>query len=173
MSAYAAYGRDLRTSHGTPEPRSAGPDKPIAIASSAGDNADANSAAQPDAILGKHRFVLVEPLREVVDELAHVFIEIVVSIVWHAADAPRVTRQSRAKLPFENLQNLFAFAQRPEQNGDGADIERVRCQPEQVRSDAIELSKNRAQVMRARRNGSPIICSTVSTHTKPFETAAM
>ena len=89
---------------------------------------------------------------KVVDELADVFVEIVVSIVGHAADAPRMTRQTRAKLSFEDLQNLFAFAQRPKQNGDGADVERVRREPEQVRSDAIEFGENRAQVMRARRN---------------------
>jgi hypothetical protein len=36
-----------------------------------------------------------------------------------------VTRQTRAKLPFKYFQNLFTFAQRPEQNRDGANIERV------------------------------------------------
>jgi len=34
MSAYAAYGRDLRMSQATPEPRNAGPESPIATASS-------------------------------------------------------------------------------------------------------------------------------------------
>ena len=64
-----------------------------------------------------------------------------------------MTSQARAKLSFENLQNLFAFAQRPKQNRNRADIERVRRQPEQVRSDAIQLSKNCAEVMSARRHG--------------------
>src|ERR1051325_8773834 len=61
-----------------------------------------------------------------------------------------MTRQTRAKLPFEDLENLFAFAQRPEQNGDRADVERVRCEPQQVRRDAIEFGKNGAQVVCSR-----------------------
>src|SRR6185437_10576175 len=100
-----------------------------------------------------HGFVLVDSLRQVVDELPDVSIEIVVSIVRHTADAPCVTRQARTKLSLENLQNLFALTQGPEQNSDGADVECVRGEPEQVRRDAIKLGQNRAQVMRARWHG--------------------
>src|SRR5262249_8181865 len=74
------------------------------------DNADTDCSAQPDTIFRKHRFVFVESLRKVVDELADVFIEVVVSIVGHAADAPRVTRQTRAKLSLKYFQDLFALA---------------------------------------------------------------
>ena len=48
--------------------------------------------------------------------------------------------------------SFLAFAQRPEQHGNRADIERVRGEPEQVRCDAVQFGKNSAQVMCSRRN---------------------
>jgi hypothetical protein len=124
----------------------------------------------------RHRFVFVESLREVVNELADVFIEVVVSIVWHAADAPRVTRQAGAKLSFEDLQNLFAFDAAPHSSTvTGADIERVRREPEQVRSDAIELRENRAAGNAARggTGQSPSSVRQFPPTPEPFDTAAM
>src|SRR5207248_2293765 len=52
----------------------------------------------------------------------------------------------------KNLQNLFALAQAPEKNCDRADVQSVRCEPEQVRCYAIKLSQDCAYVMSARRN---------------------
>src|SRR3954468_25029589 len=76
------------------------------------DDADADRAAEPDAILGEHRLVLFEPVREVIDEALHLFGEALVGVVRHADDAPRVTREARAELLLEYLQNLFALAER-------------------------------------------------------------
>ena len=73
----------------------------------AGDHADADRAAQPDAILRKHGFIFIKPLGKVVDEAPHVGVEIVVSIVGHAADAPGMTsqdaRQTVARKSSESL----------------------------------------------------------------------
>ncbi len=111
---------------------------------------------------------------EVIDELLHVLGEAFVGVVRHPADAPRVTGETRAELLLENLQNLLALAQRVQQHGEGADVERVRREPEQVRRDAVQLRQDRRGCSaRAAGLRGPIICSTVSTQTSPFETAAM
>src|SRR5215213_5642300 len=117
-----------------------------------GDDADSDRAPEPDSVLGEHRLVLFEAVREVVHEALHVLGEALVSVVRHAADAPRVRRQSRAELLLENLQNLLALAQRPEQHRERAYVQRVSGEPEQVRGDSVKLGQNRAYVVRARRD---------------------
>src|SRR5262249_34082377 len=79
--------------------------------------------------------------------------EVVVSVVWHSANSPRMTGQARAELALEDLENFFALTKRPQQNRNSADVQRVCSQPEQMRSNSIQLSKNRANVMSPRRNG--------------------
>src|SRR5215204_4320020 len=56
------------------------------------DDADADRPPQPDAVLREERLVLVDAVREVIDELLHVLREALVGVVGHPADAPRVTR---------------------------------------------------------------------------------
>src|SRR5918911_2303476 len=119
------------------------------------DDADAYGASEPDAILREHRLVLVYALREVVDEAAYVLFEIVVRIIRHASDPPSVAGQARAELPLEDFQNLFALAQRPQEHRHRADVQGVGGEPEQVRSDAVQLGQDGAYVVGARRDGKP------------------
>src|SRR5256885_1889908 len=86
------------------------------------------------------------------EELTDVLLKIVIRIVRQAAYAPSVTCESRAELSFENFQDLFALSQGPQQDRDGSDVQCVRCEPKQMRSNSIQLSKNGAQIMRASRN---------------------
>ena len=59
--------------------------------------------------------------------------------------------EARAAVLFENLQDLFAIAEAVEQRRDGADVERVRAQPNLVAGDAAQLGQDDANVLRARR----------------------
>src|ERR1051325_4610924 len=104
-----------------------------------GDDADADRAPEPDAVLGEQRLVLFEAVREVVHEVLHVFREALIGVVGHSADAPSVRGEARAELLLEYLQNLLALAQRPKQNSERAYVERVSGEPEEVRGDSVKL----------------------------------
>src|SRR5256714_1119397 len=116
------------------------------------DDADADGSTEPDAVLRQKRLVLFQALREIVYEALHVFSKTLVCVVRHAADAPSVARQASAELLLENLQNLLALAQGPKQNGERADVESVRREPEEVRGDAVQLRQDGSYVVGARRD---------------------
>ncbi len=59
--------------------------------------------------------------------------------------------QAGAAILFENLENFFAVAKGVEERRHGADVERVRAQPELMAGQAIQLGENYANVLRARR----------------------
>ena len=85
------------------------------------------------------------------DEILHFFFEAFVSLVLQAADAEGVRGQARAAVFFENLENFFAVAEGIEQRRDGADVERVRAQPELMTGHAVQFGQNDADVLGARR----------------------
>ena len=68
-----------------------------------------------------------------------------------AADAEGVGGEPRAAVLLEDLERLFALAEAVEHRRDGADIERVRAQPQQVAGDAVQLGEDHAHRLRARR----------------------
>ena len=80
-----------------------------------------------------------------------VLLEAVVRLVEQAADAEGVRGEPRAAVLLENLERFFALAQAVEHRRDGADIERVRAQPQQVAGDAVQLREDHADALRARR----------------------
>src|SRR5678816_599676 len=84
------------------------------------DDSDSHRATQPDAVLRKDCFILIKPLGEVADKTSDVGAKVVIGVIRHPANSPGVTRETRAKLSFKDFQNLFALAQRPEKNCDGA-----------------------------------------------------
>ena len=85
------------------------------------------------------------------DEILHILLEAVVGLVLQPADAEGVRRQPRAAIFFENLENFFAVAKGVEQRRDGANVERMRSQPELVAGNAVQLGQNDADVLRPRR----------------------
>ena len=109
------------------------------------------SRAHPDAIVGEQFFVLVHLGQEHVAEVADVLLEAVVGLVEQPADAEGVRGEARAAVLFENLERLFALAQAVEHRRDGADVERMRAQPQQVAGDAVQLREDDAHRLRARR----------------------
>ena len=70
-----------------------------------------------------------------------------------AADAKHVSRQARAAVIFENLQDFFALPKGVKKNGHGANVERVGAQPKQVARDPVQLGHDHTNVLRPRRSG--------------------
>ena len=60
--------------------------------------------------------------------------------------------QARAAILLKNLEDLFPIAKSIKKRRDGADIERMRSQPEHVAGQPIQLGENYADVFRARRS---------------------
>ena len=81
----------------------------------------------------------------------HVLLEAVVGLVLQAADAEGVRGEPRAAVLLEDLEDFFALAQAVEHRRDGADIERVGAQPQQVAGDAVQFGEDHAHGLRARR----------------------
>ncbi len=99
----------------------------------------------------QQRLVLIDLLREVLDERPNLILETFIDLVLRSADAEHVRRQPRAAIVLENLQYLFALAKGVQEDGHRADIERVSTQPEQMAGDAVQLRHDDADVLRARR----------------------
>ena len=89
--------------------------------------------------------------RKKVEEVLHVFFEAGVGFILQAADAESVSGEASAAIFLVDLENLFAVAEGVEQRRDGADIERMRAQPELVAGDAVQFSENHANILRAGR----------------------
>ena len=60
--------------------------------------------------------------------------------------------EARAAVLFVDLENLFPVAESVEKRCDGANIERVRAQPELVAGDAVQLGEDHADILGARRS---------------------
>ena len=109
----------------------------------------------PDAVGGEQLFVLVDLGKEVVAEGADFLLEPVVKVVLQAADAKGVGGEPGAAVVLENLQDLFSFAESVEDRSHGAQVERVRAQPQKVAGNALQLGEDHACVLRARRQLHP------------------
>src|SRR6266496_3011812 len=137
-------------SQATPVPRSDGPDKPIAIASSP------EMTPMPTVRLSQIRFsdktVSYSSSRSPMLPMKR---RTSLSKSSYASLGIPPTRQPCAKLSLKNFQNLFALAKCPEKNRDCSDVQRMRSQPKQIRRDAIQLSKDRANVMGPLWHGEP------------------
>ena len=59
--------------------------------------------------------------------------------------------EPRAAIFFENLQDLFPLAQAVKQRRQGANVERMRPQPEQMARNPLQLRKDRSNHPRAKR----------------------
>ena len=116
----------------------------------AGNFADTFGAFEPDAIGGEQLFVFVDLRLHERNEILHVPFESVVRFILQSADAKSMRGEPSAAILFENLENLFAVAEGIEQRRDRADIERVRAQPELVAGDAVQLSEDDSNILRAR-----------------------
>src|SRR5438270_2448456 len=89
---------------------------------------------------------------EVVEELLDSPFEARRNVHHQTADAKVRRRQTAARRRFDQIQNFFALAKAVKENRHRAEVERVRSQPHQVRSDALEFAKQDANSLRAFRN---------------------
>ena len=99
------------------------------------------SSSSYSSILGRKKF----------RKFCHFLLEAGVGLVLQAADAESVRGEARAAIFLEDLENLFAIAEGVEQRRDGADIERMRAQPELVAGDAVQFGEDDADMLGARR----------------------
>ena len=114
-------------------------------------NPDVAHAVHPDAVGRQQLFILVGLGQEDVAEVEDVLFEAVVGFVQQPADAERVRGQARAAVFLEDVQRQLAFPHAVEQRRDGADVEGVRAQPDEVAGDAVQFGENDADRLRARR----------------------
>ncbi len=68
-----------------------------------------------------------------------------------AADAEITRHHPLAGDKLENIQKFFALAETVEEHGHRAQIQRVRSEPDQMRSDARQFRQQNAGIFRARR----------------------
>ena len=126
-----------------------GRSRPVRCSPCRGDHADAPGALHPDAIGGQQLFVFVDLRRSRTCKTSYVAARSRRrSRTGSAADAEGMRRKARAAVLLENLQNLFPVAEGIEQRRHGADVERVRAQPEHVAGDAVQLGQDDADVLR-------------------------
>ena len=116
-----------------------------------GDVSNILGALDPDAVGGEQFLVLVDLGAKESEEVLHFLFEAGIGFVLQAADAEGVRGEARAAILFVDLENLFAVAEGVKQRRDGADIERVRAQPELVAGDAVQFGQDDAHILRARR----------------------
>ena len=76
------------------------------------------------------------------DELSD---EAVGNVGAHAADARERRREARADPRLEQLVDLLALLERPEERRERADVDAGRAEPDQVRDDARHLARHDAQ----------------------------
>ena len=145
-------GSSLRTSRGTPEPRSAGPLSPIATAS--------GPLITPMPLVRSSQMRLWVSSSSVLDDLrVHDLAELEDLLVpagrnlqRQPANPHRVVGEPRAAVLLEQVEDQLALAERIEEHRHRADVHRVGAQPEAVAGNPLELAENRPHVARAARH---------------------
>jgi hypothetical protein len=79
-----------------------------------------------DSIAAHQRVKFFNRLRKVIEELFDAVFEAGRHIHHQPADAKIRRRQTATGRSFDQIQNLFAFAKRVEEDGHRADVDRVR-----------------------------------------------
>jgi hypothetical protein len=90
-------------------------------------------------------------LREIPDERPHLIFESLVELILRPADTKHMGRQPRTAVVLEDLQDFLALAECVQENGHGADVERVGSEPEQMTGDPVQLGHDDANILSARR----------------------
>src|SRR5579862_1310267 len=113
------------------------------------DDSHALRSAEPDAVIGEQAFVFVNVRGKGIDYATDVIEPVRRRLEGDAADAEIAGHHPLARDVFENLHDLFALAEGVEEDGHGAEIDCVRAEPDEVRSDARHFSEQDANVLRA------------------------
>src|SRR5438876_823177 len=116
-----------------------------------GDVAYAFGARDPDAVFRKQRLVFVDAARQHLDHAPDRLQPTRRRLQRQPADAEIAGHHPLAGDQLENVQNLLALAEAVQEDGHGAEVDRVRAEPYQVRLDARQLGQKYADVLRALR----------------------
>jgi phage tail protein X len=92
---------------------------------------------------------------ERIEELQHLVAPPLRHVERDAADAVIVEREPRAAELLDEVVDVLALAERPRERRDGADIHRHRSEGDHVARDAVELARDRAEILRALRHLDP------------------
>src|SRR5205085_4757209 len=113
------------------------------------DDAYALCAAMKDRVACKQVLKILERSREAINELLDAALEAGGQVHHQTADAKVRGRQTPTRRGFDQIQNLLAFAEAVKENCHRADVERVRPQPDEMRSDALQFAHQHANDLRA------------------------
>src|SRR4030095_7057637 len=113
---------------------------------------DPSRALEPDAIVGQQLLVLADLLRHDGAELEDLLVPSNRDVEREAPDAHRVVREPRAAIFLEQIENELALAERVEEHRHGADVHRVRADPQTMAGDPLELADRGTDVSGAARD---------------------
>ena len=95
----------------------------------------------PDFVTGQQTLISFEMARDIVSELAEVFFDAVRQVSRKAADAEVVGGHPGAGDSLIEIHNFFTLAKAVDEDGHGADIQRMAGQPDEVAFDAGQLGQ--------------------------------
>ena len=107
-------------------------------------HADAGGALHEDLVLRQQGVVLGYARLEVVEELLAALQPTGWHIVVGTADGQEAVRQPCAADRFEEIENLFPFAEGIEERAEAAEIQAVGTHAHEVRGDAVEFTQQHA-----------------------------
>ena len=115
------------------------------MASARGEIAHALQPVPEDGIAGQQVGILVDLLREGMDECLHAVEKVQRRLHREAADADVAGHHPLSGYRLKDAQNLFALAEGVEEDGERANVHGVGAQPDQVRVEAAQFGQQHAQ----------------------------
>ena len=109
-------------------------------------------ALDPDTVGCKKFFVLANLGSDKIEKFLYLAFKPLVRFIHAPADAERVGSQPSAAVFLEDLENFFPIAKGVKKRRNGADIERMRAQPQHVAGEPVQFGKNYANVSGAGRS---------------------
>jgi hypothetical protein len=113
---------------------------------------DADESVLPDRVLAQQVDVLLESAGQLVEQVAACLRERGRDVLEHAADGEVARVHAVAGAHLEQVADRVALAERVEERGHRAHLERARAEPDEVRPDPVELHEQHAQPLGAARD---------------------
>ena len=110
-------------------------------------NAHAAGSVDPDAVLGQQLLVFIDLGQEVFAKLQAILFQSVVKIVLQSSDAESVRGEPGSAVFFKDLENFLALPEGVENRRHGAQVERMRSQPQQVAGKPLQFAQYTRMVL--------------------------
>ncbi len=117
-----------------------------------GEDAHVPGAVNPDAVLGKELFVLIDFGQEVIAKFHDFLFEPVIEVVLQPPDPEGVRGEARTAVLFEDLQDFLALSKRVKNRRHRPQVERVGAEPNQMAGNALQFRQDHAGVLCPRWN---------------------